>query len=38
MELFRQFTDNPSFKRWLSDRVFELVYHRSGENRPGQEP
>lgn len=25
-ELFKQFSDNPSFKRWLSDSVFNLTY------------
>ncbi len=29
MELFRQFADNQSFRRWLSDTVFELVYHQA---------
>jgi type I restriction enzyme R subunit len=24
MELFKQYNDNPSFKKWLSDIVFEL--------------
>ncbi len=26
MELFKQFSDNESFRRWLSDKVFELTY------------
>ena len=26
MELFKQFQDNPSFKKWLSDMVFNLTY------------
>ncbi len=26
-ELFRQFSDNPSFKRWLGDTVFGATYH-----------
>ncbi|MCM1045315.1 MAG: type I restriction endonuclease [Candidatus Gastranaerophilales bacterium] len=26
MELFKQFQDNPSFKKWLSDLVFNLTY------------
>ena len=26
MELFKQFQDNPSFKKWLSDMVFHLTY------------
>lgn len=25
-ELFKQFSDNESFKRWLTDRVFDLTY------------
>ncbi len=28
MELFKQFQDNPSFKKWLSDTVFNLTYDR----------
>ena len=28
MQLFRHFADNEGFKRWLSDTVFELVYHQ----------
>lgn len=26
MELFKQFQDNPSFKKWLSDMVFSMTY------------
>lgn len=26
MELFKQFQDNPSFKKWLSDLVFNMTY------------
>ncbi len=26
MELYKQFTDNPSFKKWLSDMVFSVTY------------
>ena len=26
MELFKQFSDNPSFKRWLTDSVFQMTY------------
>lgn len=29
MELFKQFQDNPSFKKWLSDLVFNLTYEPS---------
>lgn len=25
-ELFKQFSDNPSFKRWLADSVFDVTY------------
>jgi type I restriction enzyme R subunit len=25
-ELFKQFSDNPDFKRWLADTVFGLTY------------
>jgi type I restriction enzyme R subunit len=25
-ELFKQFMDNPSFKKWLSDRIFAVTY------------
>ena len=30
MELFKQFQDNPSFKKWLSDMVFNLTYNKEG--------
>jgi len=33
-ELFKQFMDNESFKRWLTDTVFRITY----ENRPGIAP
>lgn len=26
-ELFKQFSDNPNFKRWLTDTVFDSTYH-----------
>lgn len=26
-ELFKQFSDNPNFKRWLTDMVFSATYH-----------
>ena len=29
-ELFKQFMDNDSFKRWLTDTVFGLAYDRAG--------
>jgi type I restriction enzyme R subunit len=25
-ELFKQFSDNPSFKRWLTDTIFTFAY------------
>ena len=31
MELFKQFQDNPSFKKWLSDLVFYLTYNKEGK-------
>ena len=31
MELFKQFTDNPEFKKWLSDLVFNLTYNKEGK-------
>ncbi len=31
MELFKQFQDNPSFKKWLSDMVFNLTYNSEGK-------
>ena len=31
MELFKQFQDNPSFKKWLSDLVFNLTYNPEGK-------
>ncbi len=29
-ELFRQFSDNPDFKRWLGGVVFEVAYEGVG--------
>jgi len=26
MELFKQYSDNPSFRNWLSERIFSLTY------------
>lgn len=31
MELFKQFNDNPSFKKWLSDYVFTSTYNKDGK-------
>ena len=36
MELFKQFQDNPDFKKWLSDLVFNLTYNKEG--KPYQTP
>ncbi|MEX2554609.1 MAG: type I restriction endonuclease subunit R [Actinomycetota bacterium] len=30
-ELFKQFSDNESFKRWLSDSIFAVTYDTSGK-------
>lgn len=30
MEIFKQYQDNPSFKKWLSDLVFNLTYNKEG--------
>jgi len=29
-ELFKQFSDNDSFRRWLTDAVFTLTYESTG--------
>lgn len=31
MELFKQYTDNQDFKKWLSDLVFNLTYNKNGK-------
>jgi len=31
MELFKQFNDNPAFKKWLSDMVFSTTYNKDGK-------
>ncbi|MDR1915627.1 MAG: type I restriction endonuclease subunit R, partial [Synergistaceae bacterium] len=31
MELFKQFNDNPAFKKWLSDMVFTTTYNTEGK-------
>lgn len=33
MELFKQFQDNPSFKKWLSDMVFNMTYDPNAGSR-----
>jgi len=32
-ELFKQFTENESFRRWLADSVFALTYEEHGRAR-----
>ncbi|WP_429886125.1 type I restriction endonuclease subunit R [Geoalkalibacter halelectricus] len=34
-ELFKQFSDNPSFKKWLGDTIFGVTYQQSGEPATG---
>lgn len=31
MEIFKQYNDNESFKKWLSDMVFNITYNTDGE-------
>jgi type I restriction enzyme R subunit len=31
MELFKQYNDNPAFKKWLSDMVFTATYNTEGK-------
>ena len=31
MELFKQFNDNPAFKKWLSEMVFNATYNKDGK-------
>ena len=33
-ELFKQFMDNESFRRWLTDTVFGMTYAEAGGGRP----
>ena len=33
-ELFKQFMDNESFRRWLTDTVFNLTYDQPGTKEP----
>ena len=35
-ELFKQFSDNPSFRKWLSDAVFSLTYRYRAAGATGQ--
>ena len=31
MELFKQYNDNPDFKKWLADMVFSMTYNKEGK-------
>ncbi|MDR7134521.1 type I restriction enzyme R subunit [Lysobacter niastensis] len=35
-ELFRQYSDNDGFRRWLADTIFGLTYRAPTDNRPSQ--
>jgi len=35
IELFKQYSDNPAFKRWLSERNFGETYRPVGVGAPG---
>ena len=32
-ELFKQFSDNDAFRRWMTDTVFGLTYEQPGASR-----
>lgn len=36
MEIFKQYNDNDSFQKWLSDLVFDVTYNTNGEVFSGQ--
>jgi type I restriction enzyme R subunit len=36
MELFKQFNDDPAFKKWLSDMVFNTTYNTEGKPLDGE--
>ena len=36
MEVFKQFNDNPSFKKWLADMVFNTTFNMDGNIYKGQ--
>lgn len=31
IELFKQFSDNSSFKKWLGDTIFRVTYQQQAE-------
>lgn len=38
MEIYKQFNDNQSFKKWLTDMVFNVTYNPEGSTYEGQPP
>lgn len=38
IEIFKQFQDNPSFKKWLGEMVFTLTYNKKGEPYKAEQP
>jgi type I restriction enzyme R subunit len=36
MEIFKQWGDNPSFKKWLADLVFNVTYNTEGKALGGE--
>ena len=34
-ELFKQFSDNPSFKKWLGDTILNVIYKQAGQSVTG---
>jgi type I restriction enzyme R subunit len=36
-ELFKQFSDNPSFKKWLGDTIFGVTYQSAEQGSPAAE-
>jgi type I restriction enzyme, R subunit len=37
-ELYKQFSDNPNFKRWLTQMVFDATYHPGSKPTRSAEP
>ena len=37
-ELFKQFSDNESFRRWLTDMVFTITYEMEGTGESRSPP
>jgi len=34
-DLFKQFSDNPSFKKWLGDTILDVIYKQAGQSARG---